>query len=189
MNTLRNIKKIFTILKTARYKLVTAESMTGGMIGEYITSIPGSSEVYWGGIISYSIDSKIRILGVEHESIKSEGVVSKKTVESMASGALQVSGAHVSVAITGIAGPGSGSENGEVSLPAGTVWVATAINGKDGRVDIKSLCLNLKGTRNRIRRVTADMAIAQLLEHLETYVKTDLDIKSKHDYTELNPIL
>lgn len=112
---------IYTLLNN-KASLSTAESCTGGFIGHMLTSIPGSSNVYQGGAISYSYDLKEKMLGVSSETLLKFGAVSKETVEEMAKGALNQYNTDYSIACSGIAGPGGGTED----KPVGTVWIAVA---------------------------------------------------------------
>ncbi|MFM7023971.1 MAG: competence/damage-inducible protein A [Flavobacteriales bacterium] len=105
--------------------LATAESCTGGYIGHLITSVPGSSAYYKGGIISYANELKTHFLGVLHVDLTQYGAVSRQVVEQMARGIMESTGADFAIATSGIAGPGGGSEE----KPVGTVWIAIA--GKD----------------------------------------------------------
>jgi nicotinamide-nucleotide amidase len=127
--------------------LVTAESCTGGLIAKYMTDLPGSSRVFWGGILSYSNDAKTRLLGVAEETLREQGAVSEQTVRAMAEGALASSGADVSIAVSGIAGP----DGGTADKPVGTVWLAAAL--RDG--ECRAHLLRLSGARDMIRRRTA----------------------------------
>ena len=160
------VKKLFRSLDSEKLTLVTAESLTGGLIGSEITSIPGSSGIYWGGIVTYSIDAKIRLLGVDPLIIDDYGVVSKETVEAMAAGALAVSGADIAIAVSGIAGPSGGTEDN----PVGTVWISSA-RRSSGTVDIpgvQSLCCHFRGSRERIRSSTVSAAARLALTHLDS---------------------
>ena len=99
--------------------LAVAESCTGGLLGSVITSVPGSSEYFAGGVIAYSNQLKISLLGVSPELIALHGAVSQEVAMAMAHGVARVTGAPASIAITGVAGP-AGSEQ----KPPGTVFVA-----------------------------------------------------------------
>ena len=103
-------------------KLVTAESCTGGLIAGLLTEIPGSSAVLERGFVTYSNEAKTTMLGVEEELIERVGAVSEEVAIAMAEGALRYSAADVSIAVTGIAGPGGGS----LSKPVGLVYIAYA---------------------------------------------------------------
>lgn len=105
--------------------LVTAESCTGGLVASALTEIPGSSDVVYGGFVTYSNDAKMKSIGVPEDLIGSHGAVSKEVACAMAQGALASSCAQLSIAITGVAGPGGGSSE----KPVGLVHFATASKG------------------------------------------------------------
>jgi nicotinamide-nucleotide amidase len=104
-----------------------AESCTGGLVAAALTEIPGSSEIFESGFVTYSNDAKLGMLRVSSDVIETFGAVSIATAWSMAQGALEQSGADVAVAITGVAGPGGGTEK----KPVGTVVFARAEKGGD----------------------------------------------------------
>ena len=106
-------KAVFDILQQRNITISTAESCTGGNIAHYITLISGSSEVFMGGIVSYSNDVKHRVLGVSESALATYGAVSRPVVEQMAEGACRVCATDCAVATSGIAGPGGGT----ASLP------------------------------------------------------------------------
>lgn len=107
------------LLKNKNLTLSVAESCTGGLVSDRITNISGSSEYFAGGVISYSNEVKINILGVRYETIKKHGAVSKQTAVEMAEGVRNVLGTDIGISTTGIAGPGGGTEE----KPVGTVWI------------------------------------------------------------------
>ncbi len=111
------------ILKGKGWSLGLAESCTGGLIGHRITNVPGSSDYYFGGVNSYSNRLKVDLLGVEEETLNKYGAVSPETAKEMAEGIRKRTGADVGLAITGIAGPGGGTE----SKPVGLVYLAVAL--------------------------------------------------------------
>ena len=102
----------------ARYRIVTAESCTGGWIAKVFTDAAGSSRWFECGYVTYSNEAKARDLGVSWRTLKEHGAVSEPTVREMAAGALRATGADVSIAVSGIAGPDGGS----AEKPVGTVW-------------------------------------------------------------------
>jgi nicotinamide-nucleotide amidase len=120
-------KTIVHLLKQRGMKLATAESCTGGLISNRITNVPGSSEVFTHGYVTYANEAKISMLGVPAGDIETHGAVSEAVARQMAEGALRGSGACVAVSVTGIAGPGGGSEE----KPVGTAWCAVAVKGGD----------------------------------------------------------
>ncbi len=138
--------------------LAVAESCTGGMLAQQCTSLPGSSKWLECGFVTYSNASKIRLLGVQAKVLGEHGAVSSQVAEMMALGVLEHSDANISVAITGIAGPGGGSE----LKPVGTVYIATA---QQGQV-VKSKLHTLRGDRQSVREQSTHNAIEQLLERL-----------------------
>ena len=106
-------------------KIATAESCTGGLVAGALTEVPGSSEVVDCGFVTYSNSAKQQMLGVASETLRDHGAVSRRTAEEMARGALANSEAHLAVAVTGVAGPGGGSED----KPVGLVHFAAADRG------------------------------------------------------------
>ncbi len=131
------------LLEGFQLQITTAESCTGGGLAQAITSVAGSSQWFERGFITYSDQSKQDMLGVSSATIEQYGAVSEQVVKEMAQGAIQCSGAHMSVAITGIAGPEGGSEE----KPVGTVWIAWG--QKLGYTEAE--CFQFGGTRNHIR--------------------------------------
>src|SRR2546429_8263871 len=109
-------------LHAAERRLVTAESCTAGWVAKALTDVPGSSQWFECGYVTYSDAAKLRDLGVAARTLESFGAVSEQTVREMAEGALRVSGATVALAVSGIAGPGRGTPN----KPVGTVWFCAA---------------------------------------------------------------
>src|SRR6266480_3141721 len=109
-------------LKAAGRRLVTAESCTAGWVAKALTDVPGSSQWFECGYVTYSDAAKVRDLGVAARTLESFGAVSEQTVREMAEGALRVSGATVALAVSGIAGPDGGTPN----KPVGTVWFCAA---------------------------------------------------------------
>ena len=139
--------------------LSTAESLTGGLIGSCITSQAGSSEIYAGGIVSYTNDVKHDVLGVTSESLDEFGAVSQRTACEMAEGVRHRLSTDIGVSVTGIAGPG-GAEPGK---PVGTVWMG--ISTKNGTIARKYL---FEGDRDSVRKQTANAALEHVVELLES---------------------
>ncbi|HYP27004.1 MAG TPA: competence/damage-inducible protein A [Blastocatellia bacterium] len=109
-------------LRLRQYTIATAESLTGGLIAERITRVPGSSDYFIGSVVSYTSEAKMSLLGVEAESLERHGTVSGEVAEAMARGVKGRSGATIGLSVTGVAGPGGGSE----AVPVGTVYVGLA---------------------------------------------------------------
>ncbi|MHC1709776.1 MAG: CinA family protein [Methanomassiliicoccales archaeon] len=110
-------------LAKAGLTLAIAESCTGGRICDRITDVPGSSEHFKGGIIAYSNDSKVKFLGVSHETLKEHGAVSEECAREMAAGVAKAFNADLGVSVTGIAGPGGATPQKPIGLVfIGIVW-------------------------------------------------------------------
>ncbi|MDR0833142.1 MAG: CinA family protein [Candidatus Symbiothrix sp.] len=110
------------LLKANGLTLSVAESCTGGRLASLFTAIPGCSHYFKGGVVSYSNEAKINILGVNAGDITHYGAVSQSVVEQMARGAQRMFGSDCAIATSGVAGPGGGT----VDKPVGTVWIAAA---------------------------------------------------------------
>ena len=136
--------------------LVTAESLTGGGIGAALTAVPGSSQVYKGGVISYTNWVKENILGVSGEVLETYGAVSAQTAQAMALGVRELLKADVAVAVTGLAGPG-GDEFGN---PVGTVFI-----GYQDENTAQVIGCHFTGVREDIRNQTIDRALKLVLEN------------------------
>ena len=142
-------------LGAAGRTVATAESCTGGWIAKALTDVAGSSGWVLGGIVSYADTVKSGLLGVPATLIQAHGAVSEPVVRSMAEGARKATGANVSVAVSGVAGP----EGGSPEKPVGTVWFAWA--RPDG---LKSECVHFPGDRDAVRRRTVRHALLGLIE-------------------------
>lgn len=156
--------KIGPLLKELDYKLVVAESCTGGLISHRITNIPGSSEYYIGGVCAYAYEAKRSLLGVNPNTLNKFGAVSKQTVLEMAIGARRLFSEEVDfekligISISGIAGPGGGMPN----KPVGLVWVGlSTIDGDWARKK------TFDGNRIQNKESSSDFALSILLEYLE----------------------
>ncbi|MCV7413227.1 competence/damage-inducible protein A [Mycobacterium florentinum] len=135
-------------------RIATAESCTAGLVAARLTDRPGSSDYVMGGVVSYSNDAKIQLLGVDAALIETHGAVSEPVAEAMAAGALERFGADTAVAITGIAGPGGGTPE----KPVGTVCFTVRL--AEGRTDTRTL--RLPGNRSDVRERSATVAMHML---------------------------
>jgi len=138
------------LLRENHATVAVAESATGGMLGERFTSVPGSSDYFAGGFITYTNAMKTELLGVDPRLLEQHGAVSRETAEAMAVGARRRTNATYALSITGAAGPDSGGEN----IPLGTMWVGLA----DAAGAI-ALSRQFLGDRQRIRTFTVQMAL------------------------------
>lgn len=129
--------------------LAVAESCTGGGLGAAITSVAGASEVFWGGVISYDDAAKIALLGVSPDALREDGAVSRRVALEMAAGVRDLAGSTWAIAVTGIAGPGGGTEE----KPVGTVWIAL-----DGPVR-EARRWHFDGDRSDVRDATVAVAL------------------------------
>lgn len=150
--------ELVAAFKDAKATFGTAESCTGGLIAKSVTDVAGASEIYLGSVVSYANSVKAGVLGVSEKTLASVGAVSADTAMQMALGARDALGVDIAVAVTGIAGPGGGTDE----KPVGLVYIAVCSAGD--RV-ICEKC-NFAGSRDEIRKQTAlaamDMAIGAL---------------------------
>jgi len=121
----RAVAELGECLRVNGNMLATAESCTGGLLASTLTDVPGSSEWFKGSVVAYANEVKRDLLGVPAEVLEAHGAVSEPVVLAMAQGVLQTVGADISVAISGVAGPGGGTPQ----KPVGTVWMAWAWPG------------------------------------------------------------
>jgi nicotinamide-nucleotide amidase len=143
--------------RAAGRRIAVAESCTGGLVGQRLTAIPGSSEVFVGGVIAYENDVKVRDLGVASQLIEKHGAVSQAVVEAMARGVAGRFLTDLSMAITGIAGPGGATAD----KPVGLVWFATLVNGT-----VESHQYVFPGPRENVRARAAQAVLFQLYRRL-----------------------
>ncbi len=148
---------VLDLARARHQRIVTAESCTGGLVGGRLTEIPGSSDVYEGGVVCYSNRLKIELLGVPPSLIAEHGAVSEAVARAMAEGARERLRGDVAVSVTGIAGPGGGSPD----KPVGTVWVAVA-----GASGVSARHVMFAGSREEIRGRAAQMALFLLHRRL-----------------------
>lgn len=148
-------RQIITTASNASLTIATAESCTGGLVAKLLTDVAGSSAVLECGFVTYSNNAKVRMLGVKTSTLENHGAVSEAVVEEMALGAQNYSSAQISVAISGIAGPGGAAPN----KPVGTVCLSFCLN----KTLLNTTTLHLEGDRESIRQQAADYALKILL--------------------------
>lgn len=149
--------QLATRLTSLQWTMVTAESCTGGLMAAHCTDLPGSSHWFERGFVTYSNAAKTDLLGVSPDVIAAEGAVSESVARAMALGAVYRSPAQVSVAVTGIAGPGGASPG----KPVGTVWFAWCIEGW-----VTAQVKHFEGDRPSVRRAAVQWGLQGLLERL-----------------------
>ena len=141
--------------RSHHHMLVTAESCTGGWIAKTLTDIAGSSGWFECGMAAYSYEAKQSLLSVRPQTLEQFGAVSRETVIEMVSGALANTGATLAVAVTGIAGPGGGTED----KPVGTVWIAWKRRGGYPKAEV----FHFDGDREAVRRQTVAASLQGML--------------------------
>jgi len=150
-------KNIGDLLRERGQTLSVAESCTGGLLSDRITNIPGSSDYFKGGIVSYSIEAKVQHLGIPLDDIKRYGVVSSQVAKRMAEGVRKAFQTTYGVSTTGVAGPTGGTRK----TPVGTVFIGFS----DARQTI-AIEVHFKGSRKEIKKQAAEKAIQFLREQL-----------------------
>lgn len=150
--------RVFELCRARAFTLVTAESCTGGLVAAAITDIPGSSDVFDRGFVTYSNEAKMKLLGVSEDLLAQHGAVSAECAKAMALGALNAAGTSIAVSITGIAGPGGGS----AQKPVGLVYMACA--NREGTLHARECRFGDLG-RDEVRRRSVIAAFA-LIEEL-----------------------
>ena len=151
-----NARRLGEILRAQGRRMVTAESCTGGWIAETLTAIPGSSEWFDRGYVTYSNRAKTAVLGVAERTLQTHGAVSAETVVEMAVGALAAASVEVAVAVTGIAGP----DGGTAQKPVGTVWFGWCLPGREP----VTRAMLFAGDRRSVRAQTVAVALEGLIE-------------------------
>ena len=150
--------KIGRDLSDSNKSVTTAESCTGGWVGKVFTGIPGSSNWYGFGFITYSNRAKLKVLGVKKNSLSTEGAVSEGVVKEMAIGAIEKTGSDYAISISGIAGPTGGTED----KPVGTVCF-----GIGSKIKLNSFAKHFKGDRDEIRKQSVFFALNELSKCLQ----------------------
>ncbi len=146
------------ILRQRGLKLALAESCTGGLIGHRVTNVSGSSEYFTGGVVAYSYEAKVNTLGVSWDTLNGFGAVSSETVLEMARGAKKLLDADIAVSVSGIAGPGGGTDD----KPVGTTWIGLSTN--DGEWSHE---FHFDGDRDQNKASSANAALQVLLDYLQ----------------------
>jgi nicotinamide-nucleotide amidase len=154
-------EKLGAALRQRRWRIACAESCTGGGVAAAITSVPGSSDWFEYGFVTYADAAKVKVLGVSEATLGRFGAVSGEVVGEMAAGALAASGADLAVAVSGVAGPGGGSEE----KPVGTVWFAWA-----SRETSHVRAYRFDGDRARIRKLAVVTALAGVIDFIDNAV-------------------
>jgi PncC family amidohydrolase len=150
--------KLGELLRIRDFRLATAESCTGGLLADRITDIPGSSDYFLGGFVSYAYEAKVESLGVSWDTLHKYGAVSRETVLEMARGAKNALGSDIAVSISGIAGPGGGLPE----KPVGTTWIGLITpHGEQARV------FYWEGNRRENKIFSAEAALKMMIEYLE----------------------
>jgi nicotinamide-nucleotide amidase len=149
--------RVLAAARARKWMIATAESCTGGLVAGALTEIAGSSDVVDRGFVTYSNQAKMALVGVPETTLAAHGAVSRQTAEAMSKGALERAGVDLTVAVTGIAGPGGGSAD----KPVGLVHFAAA--AKDGRLIHREKRYGDVG-RSEVRRLSVIAALNLLLE-------------------------
>ena len=157
---------VYRLLEERSERIAVAESCTGGLVSKLLTDIPGSSQVFWGTLVTYSNESKTELLGVSAAALNSSGAVSEEVASAMSQGLLERTPAEVVVAVTGIAGP----QGGTPEKPVGTVWVSARY--RQGGHQCK--LFHFRGSRDAIRRRSA-VAAFLLTECVMLGVEAELE--------------
>ncbi|MEM3018560.1 MAG: CinA family protein [Candidatus Bathyarchaeia archaeon] len=154
---MRKEERIGKILKERGLSLACAESITGGLISDRITDVPGSSSYFKGSIVCYSVQAKMDLLSIPEHLIREKGVISAEVAERMAEGVRETMGSDIGLSTTGLAGP-EGSEG----KPVGTVFVGLSA---PGHTLVRTL--SLQGDRRTIKEAASEAALDLLISFLE----------------------
>lgn len=151
-------ERIVDFLHKNNLTITTVESCTGGLIASRIVNVSGASDVFKEGYVTYSDEAKIKIVNVKKETIEKYNVVSEEVAYEMAEGGAEAAGADVALSVTGVAGPGGGTEE----IPVGTVCIGIFYKGK-----VYTEKFNFDGDRSEVRRKSADKAFELLINIIE----------------------
>jgi PncC family amidohydrolase len=151
--------QVGNLLHERGLKLVLAESCTGGLLGSRITDVPGSSEYFLGSVVAYAYETKVALLGVSWDTLNTTGAVSRETVLEMARGVRNSMKADISVAVSGVAGPGGGTPE----KPVGTTWIGLiAADGEWAEL------FQFAGNREENKAFGVEAALQLLLNYLQS---------------------
>lgn len=151
-------EQVFHLLKQHKISLSTAESATGGMIASMLVNVPGISEFFQEGYVTYSNNAKVKMIGVDRTLIDTYGVVSQEVAENMAISVAKTAGTDAALSVTGVAGPDGGTKD----CPVGTVYIGCFFKGKtvvEHHV--------FAGSRLEVREAAANRALSLLIEQIE----------------------
>jgi PncC family amidohydrolase len=148
-------REVGKTISEKRLTLAVAESCTGGLVSSLVTDVPGASAYFLAGLITYSNESKVRLLGVREETLQAHGAVSEETVREMADGVRRATGADIGAADTGIAGPSGGT----AKKPVGLVYLAV-----DNGVEVVVERHVFPGDRLAIKRAASERLLALVVE-------------------------
>lgn len=151
-------EKLGKLLQKNSLRLATAEFCTGGLISDRLTDVPGSSEYFPGGVVAYAYEAKVKLLDVSWDVLNSVGAVSEEVVIQMARGARKLFDTHLSVSVSGIAGPGGGT----AEKPVGSTWVGLA--APDG---VWARHFVWDGDRRQNKQYSSDAALQMVIDYLE----------------------
>jgi nicotinamide-nucleotide amidase len=152
------VEELAGLLRRSGRSLATAESCTGGWVSKVLTDLAGSSDWFGYGLVTYSNQAKQRVLGVGSDTLERFGAVSEQVVEEMASGLLELSGADLGLAVSGIAGPAGGTAD----KPVGTVWFAWSVREGE-RIQVQTGLQRFSGNRESVRRQAVIFGLQGLL--------------------------
>lgn len=158
MANMTNAEAVVELLKEQQLTVTTVESCTGGLVAGRLVDVPGVSEVFKQGFITYSNKAKRKLVNVKKETLKQCGAVSEKTAREMVKGGILATGSDAAVAVTGVAGPEGGTEE----KPVGLVYIAAAVKG---RIYVKEY--HFEGDRAQVRESSVEAALELLKEVLQ----------------------
>ncbi len=150
--------RVGELLRARGLRLAVSESCTGGLIGHWLTNVPGSSTYYMGSVTAYSYEAKVRLLGVRWSTLEKYGAVSMETAIEMAHGVRLALAADIGISVSGIAGPGGGTPE----KPVGTTWIGLSTPDVD-----EAWLYNWQGGRLQVKEQSARQALQLLVNYLE----------------------